>query len=240
MEIQLTRNYDEMSEVASEIVTKLIKRKSHAILGLATGSTPIGLYRCLIDEYNSGNVSFKNVTTCNLDEYIGLDSHHDQSYKHFMNTNLFDHIDINKENTHFPNGSAEDLDIECERYSNLLTSMPRDLQILGIGRNGHIGFNEPGTPFNSTTHVVTLDKKTIADNARFFESENEVPRLAITMGISEILNSKCVLLLASGKNKREAITKMLSKSPSPKCPASALLSHPNLIVVCTEHIRLVF
>lgn len=234
MKVIITENYEEMSKKASEIIIDLLKKKPACVLGLATGTTPIGLYENLIKAYRNGEVSFKDVTTANLDEYVGLTKDHNQSYAYFMRHNLFDHVDIKSENLNIPDGSKKDLDAECKRYSEFLKNHPQDLQVLGIGSNGHIGFNEPGTSFDSKTHVVNLTESTIKDNSRLFDSIEEVPTQAVTMGIGEIMKSKTVLILASGKNKAKAVYNTVKAEPSVETPASVLQNHPDCILIADK------
>lgn len=234
MKVIITENYEEMSKKASEIIIDLLKKKPACVLGLATGTTPIGLYENLIKAYRNGEVSFKDVTTANLDEYVGLTKDHNQSYAYFMRHNLFDHVDIKSENLNIPDGSKKDLDAECKRYSEFLKNHPQDLQVLGIGSNGHIGFNEPGTSFDSKTHVVNLTESTIKDNSRLFDSIEEVPTQAVTMGIGEIMKSKTVLILASGKNKAKAVYNTVKAETSVETPASVLQNHPDCILIADK------
>ncbi len=234
IKVIITENYDEMSDKAAEIVKDVVKANPNAVLGLATGSSPIGLYKNLIKYNKEGVISFKNVKTVNLDEYVGLGAESDQSYVYFMNYNLFDHVDIDKANTNLPNGKAADTDKECERYTNLLKSMPQDIQVLGIGSNGHIGFNEPGTPFDSHTHIVNLTENTIKDNSRLFERIEDVPRQALTMGILDVMQAKKVILVANGENKAKAVYGMVKGEITPNCPASVLQNHPDCILVCDK------
>lgn len=231
MKVIIVENYDEMSKIAAEIITDVVQANPRATLGLATGSTPIGCYKLLADYCNSKRVSFAGVKAVNLDEYVGLSASHNQSYAYFMRRNLFDNIDIDLSNTRIPNGEAEDVQLECRRYSDLLESVPRDVQVLGLGSNGHIGFNEPNTPFDSLTHLVDLTDNTIADNSRLFNDPNEVPRKAITMGIAEIMQARKIILLASGANKAQAVFSMVKGEVTNKCPASILQRHPDCTVV---------
>lgn len=231
MKIIITKDYDELSLKGAEIIAEVIKNNRCAVLGLATGSTPIGTYKNLIKMYTSGEISFKNVTSVNLDEYVGLGERSIQSYVSFMRENLFNKVDINLKNTHLPNGKAVDLNAECERYSRIVFSLTQDMQLLGLGSNGHIGFNEPFTEFDSVTHVVNLTENTIKDNSRLFEREEDVPSKAITMGISEIMQSKKILMLASGKNKAKAVYDMVKGDVTEKCPASVLQRHKDAILV---------
>ena len=231
MKILIAENIEDFNNLGAEVVANTIKNKNDATIGFATGSTPVGMYEKLIDMYNNNEISFKDITTFNLDEYVGLEKTHDQSYYYFMHEKLFDKVDINEEKVNFLSGVASDTKAECERYHNLLQQNEIDLQILGIGANGHIGFNEPFTDFNSVTREVKLTDKTISDNARFFNSIDEVPKSALTMGISEIMKAKKIILLANGKNKADAIYKMLEQEVSTECPASVLQLHNDVVVV---------
>lgn len=234
MKVIVTKDYHEMSKVASEIVSQVVLDNPHAVLGLATGSSPIGLYNNLIEMYEQGTLSFANVSTVNLDEYVGLNKDHPQSYAYFMRNILFDHIDIDLNNTHIPCGSAENLDEQCKQYSELLKNLRQDIQVLGIGSNGHIGFNEPNTPFDSQTHVVQLAESTIKDNSRLFNSIDEVPTQAITMGIANIMNARKIIVVANGANKADAVQKMVEGQVSESCPASVLQRHSDVVLVCDE------
>lgn len=230
MKIIITKDYNSVSLEAGKIIADEVEKNPRAVLGLATGSSPIGIYRYLIACHKEG-LSFASVTTANLDEYVGIPAEHNQSYRYFMKDNLFSHIDIKQENIHFPDGSATDLDAECARYSAFLSKTPRSIQLLGIGANGHIGFNEPGTPFDTETHTVDLKESTIRDNARFFSSENEVPRRAVTMGIKNILQAKRIILVATDTKKAQAIANMMKGDISPECPASALRLHDDVYII---------
>lgn len=226
--------YDQMSRTAANIIAAQIIMKPDSVLGLATGSSPIGTYKRLIEMNKSGDLDFSGITTVNLDEYCGLSGSHDQSYRYFMNTNLFDHINIKKENTHVPDGVAEDYDEECRRYDKLIEELGGiDLQLLGIGHNGHIGFNEPDEVFEKYTHVVDLKQSTIDANSRFFAKKEDVPRQAITMGIKTIMSAKKILLIASGADKKEILERALYGPITPNVPASVLQLHPDLTVVCS-------
>jgi len=232
MKVIITVNYEEMSKKAAEIVKKQIKEKPNTVLGLATGSTPLGMYKHLIEMYKRGEIDFSNVITFNLDEYIGLSPDHPQSYHYFMFHNFFNHINIKKENVHIPNGIAEDLEEECRKYEEEIEKAGGiDLQILGIGVNGHIGFNEPEESIETKTHVVTLTEDTINANKRFFKSAEEVPRKAITMGLGSIMKAKKIVLLASGKNKAEAIKETIKGQLTTKVPATVLALHPDVIII---------
>ncbi|XMB87104.1 glucosamine-6-phosphate deaminase [Mycoplasmatota bacterium WC44] len=231
MEVIVVDNYDKLSKKAFEIVKESIINKPNANLGLATGSTPLGLYKEMVKEFENSKTSYKNVKTFNLDEYIGLSQDNEQSYFKFMRNNLFDYIDIDFENTYIPFGTASNVENECVRYNTILEENIVDLQVLGIGVNGHIGFNEPGSLFYEGVHVVKLDERTRNDNARFFESKNQVPTSAITMGIKNILSCKKILLLASGKAKAKAIYEMIHGDILETMPASALRVHPNVVII---------
>ncbi len=229
------KDYQELSKVAGEIMLNVIKEKPNCTLGLATGSSPIGLYQYLINAYKKGEISFKNVKTYNLDEYCELPREHPESYYSFMHTNLFNHVDILEENVHLPSSLGKDLQKNCQEYSDALNKATIDIQLLGIGANGHIGFNEPGTSFDSETLVVTLTEKTRRDNARFFDNDiNKVPTHAITMGIKNIMNAKEVLLVASGENKAEAIYQLVHGEITEDFPASALKKHPGVVTVVAD------
>lgn len=222
-----------MSAKAAASVIRLLQTKPDAVLGLATGSTPLGLYRLLVAAYVDGKIDFSGVTTFNLDEYIGLPAEHPQSYHAYMHTHLFRHINIQPEQTHIPNGTADDPDVECRRYETLISSSNGiDLQLLGLGENGHIGFNEPGADPYGRTHVTKLTESTRKANARFFNHAEEVPRYAITMGLGSILaHSKRILLLAAGEHKAEAVYRMLEEKVTNHCPASYLQTHPMTEIV---------
>ncbi len=234
MKVIITKNYDEMSAEAYKIMKEVVTSNPSAILGLATGSTPIGLYKNMIEDCKNGAVSYKNIKTVNLDEYAGLDYSSDQSYVYFMRHNLFDHIDIDLKNTNIENGKAENAEEECARYNALLETMQQDIQILGIGSNGHIAFNEPGTPFGSVTHVVALAESTIKDNSRMFASIDEVPTKAFTMGLKNIMNAKKIVILANGANKAKAVYGLVKGEVTQTVPASVLQLHPDCTLICDE------
>lgn len=234
MKVIVCKNTEELANEALKVMLDVIKSKESPIIGLATGSSPIGLYNAMIRDHKENGTSYKNVKSVNLDEYVGLGIESDQSYVYFMNDNLFKSIDIDKKNTNLPNGKAADMNAECERYTALLDSMPQDIQLLGIGGNGHIGFNEPGTPFDSTTHIVELQERTRLDNARFFSSLDEVPTHAITMGIKNIMNAKKILVVANGKGKADAVYSMVKGEITEACPASVLQKHNDVIVIVDE------
>ncbi|MDE6398036.1 MAG: glucosamine-6-phosphate deaminase [Clostridiales bacterium] len=231
MQIIVCEDYEQMSFHGAEIIKGILRENPAAVLGLATGSTPIGMYALLVKACAAGEVSFEKVRTVNLDEYVGLGERDEQSYVHFMRENLFGKVNINIKNTNLPNGKATDFAAECARYSALLATMPQDIQVLGLGSNGHIGFNEPGTPFDGKTYVVDLTESTIRDNARLFAKEEDVPKKAITMGISEIMRAKRILLMASGKNKAKAVFGMVKGEVTENCPASILQRHNNVTLV---------
>ncbi len=220
-----------MSHLAAKFLIKQVLHKPSSVLGLATGSTPTGTYENVIEDHRKNQTSYEQVQTVNLDEYVGLTPTDPTSYRYFMENNLFQHIDIKAKNTHIPNGKANDLQAECSRYEQLLRELGVDIQLLGIGRNGHIGFNEPGTSFQTKTHVIELAESTRKANARFFDSLEQVPNSAITMGIDSILQSKEIILLASGKNKANAIKQLASEQIDKFFPASALHQHPNVTVI---------
>lgn len=234
MKVIIAKDYDDMSKKAYEVMKSVVTAKDDAILGLATGSSPIGLYKCMIEDYEKGNVSYKKVHSVNLDEYIGQGVGDEQSYVEFMRNNLFNHIDIDIKNTDLPSGKAADMQKECDRYNKKLEGLSQDIQVLGIGSNGHIGFNEPNTPFGSETHVVDLTANTIKDNARFFKSIDEVPTQAISMGIKNVMHAKKILLVASGANKADAIKATVEGPVTEKVPASVLQLHPDCYIVVDE------
>ncbi|WP_416144021.1 glucosamine-6-phosphate deaminase [Planococcus koreensis] len=232
MKVEVVENYDEMSSRAADIMEAQILRNPRSVLGLATGSTPLGLYRKLAEGVRQRQLSYKQVKTINLDEYRGLNRSHPNSYHKFMNDHLFDHLDIDMRHTYLPDGQASSVEEECRRYEALIDRLgPIHLQILGLGTNGHIGFNEPGTPEDSLTHCVELDESTRINNARFFSSLEEVPTHAITMGIASILKSDKILLLASGKKKGEAVKRLLEKQPGEEFPASFLWKHEDVTLI---------
>ena len=239
-------NYSEISKEAAEFVAEKIRRKPNIVLGLATGSTPLGLYKELIKMHKEQGLDFSEVITFNLDEYIGLPPDHDQSYYYFMNENLFKHINININNVHVPNGIYGDIQIGrsgsdpkideyCRWYEERIKSFGGlDLQILGIGSNAHIAFNEPGSSLGSRTRIKTLTEKTRQDNSRFFESMDEVPKYAITMGIGTIMEAREVILLASGKGKSQAVLNSVEKPITAMCPASMLQMHRRAIIIVDQ------
>ncbi|MGL4799828.1 MAG: glucosamine-6-phosphate deaminase [Cellulosilyticaceae bacterium] len=235
MTIYVTENYDAMSAQGANLIANLLKVKPNAVLGLATGGTPVGMYKELITKNKVGEISFKEVSSYNLDEYYPIEKSNDQSYDYFMKDNLFNHVDIDVTRTHIPNGMAANSTEESKAYDALVRATGGvDIQVLGIGSNGHIGFNEPSDVFEPATHRVQLDERTIKDNARFFGSIEEVPTEAITMGIGTIMTAKSILLLASGKGKAPILAEMLTGKVDPRVPASILQFHPNVTVVLDE------
>ena len=228
-------DYTAMSRQAANLISAQVIVKPNCVLGLATGSTPIGTYKQLIEWYNKGDLSFANVRSVNLDEYKGLSGDHDQSYRYFMQNNLFNHVDIDVANTSVPNGKAEGADAECAAYDAHIRELGGiDLQLLGMGHNGHIGFNEPADEFVGPTHVVELAQSTIDANKRFFASEADVPRQALTMGMAAILQARSVVVVVSGEDKAEIVHKAFFGPITPHVPASLLQLHPNVTVVGDE------
>ncbi len=235
MKIYSAQDYQSMSRKAANILSAHVILKPGSVLGLATGSTPIGMYKQLIEWYNKGDIDFSQVHTVNLDEYLGLAPTHDQSYRYFMQTNLFDHVNVPPENTNVPNGLAPDPEAECARYNQVIAGLGGiDVQVLGMGHNGHIGFNEPEEAFELETHVVNLTDNTIDANARFFASRDEVPRQAITMGIKSIMQARHILVVVSGADKAEIVKRAFFGPVTPKVPASILQMHPHVSLVADE------
>lgn len=235
MKIIRTKDYEEMSRKAANLISAQILLKPDCVLGLATGSTPIGIYDQLVEWYKKGDLDFSTVKTVNLDEYKGLTRDNEQSYYYFMHHHLFDRVNIDEENTHVPNGQVENGDEECLRYEALIKSMGGvDLQLLGLGRNGHIGFNEPAVDFPKITHCVDLTESTIEANKRFFASADEVPRQAYTMGIGTIMKADKILVVANGEDKADAVAAMVQGKINPEVPASILQLHNNVILVADE------
>lgn len=235
MRIYKGKDYADMSRKAANIISAQVIMKPDCVLGLATGSTPIGLYQQLVAWYEKGDLDFSEVRTVNLDEYKGLSRENDQSYYYFMHHNLFDHVNLPAENSHLPNGMEPDSDKECRRYSELIRSMGGvDLQLLGIGHNGHIGFNEPGDAFDNDVHCVNLTQSTIEANKRFFASADDVPKQAYTMGIKTIMQAKKILIVASGEDKADIVRDAFFGPITPKVPASVLQLHNDVTLVADE------
>jgi len=233
MKVLVFKSYEELSKAAADMVAKQVKEKTNSILGLATGSSPVGMYKELVKMYKNGEVDFSKVVSYNLDEYCGLGADSDQSYRYFMQENLFN--ETNFKETFVPNGLAKDFNVECERYEKMMESAGYvDLQVLGIGGNAHIGFNEPADHFALNTQLVNLTKETIDANARFFASASDVPTKAITMGIGTIFKSKKIILVASGKGKQEAIFATVKGKITPNAPSSILQLHPDVTILIDE------
>ena len=235
MQIIKAKDYSEMSRRAAQIISAQILMKPDCVLGLATGSTPVGAYKQLAEWYSQGELDFSAVTTINLDEYKGLSRDNDQSYYYFMNEHLFSKVNIDKNRTFLPDGTEADSETACRKYNEIIhASGGADLQLLGIGHNGHIGFNEPGDCFEKETHCVTLSERTIQANTRFFASEKDVPRQAYTMGIQTILSARKILLAASGEDKADAVKAAFYGPVTPRVPASILQFHPDVVLVADE------
>ena len=235
MKVILCENYEEMSAKAANIFAAQLTLKPDSILGLATGSTPVGMYKKRIEKNEAGEIDFSAVKTFNLDEYYPIKRDNSQSYFTFMNENLFSHINIDMANTHVPNGETDDAEAECKEYEKKLAAAGGvDLQVLGIGQNGHIAFNEPDDALFSYTHVTDLTKSTIEANSRFFDSEKDVPTQAITMGMASIMSAKKIVLLANGANKKDAVKALLDDKITPSVPATLLKIHPDVILICDK------
>lgn len=235
MKIIRAKDYDDMSRKAANVLAAQVLLKPDSVLGLATGSSPLGMYQQLIERCKKGDISFAKVVSINLDEYAGLAPEHPQSYRYFMDHNLFNHIDIPPASTHLPNGLAEDATGECERYEALIASHGGiDMQLLGLGNNGHIGFNEPGGSFEKATHKVQLTESTIDANKRFFDSLDEVPRYAYTMGIRAIMQARRVLLVVAGSQKAQIVREAFFGPVTPEVPASILQLHGDVTLVGDE------
>ena len=235
MIIYAGKDYNDVSRKAANIMSAQIIMKPDAVLGLATGSTPVGMYKQLIEWYKKGDLDFAKVTSVNLDEYKGLSGDNDQSYRYFMNTNLFDHVNIDKTKTYVPNGLEEDSDKACADYNEIIRSVGGiDIQLLGIGGNGHIGFNEPDSCFSKYTHKVALSESTIAANTRFFDREEDVPRQAISMGMQAITQARKILLIASGPDKADALCACCFGPVTPQVPASILQLHQDVTIIADE------
>ena len=232
MEVVVKDSYEEVSKLSAELIADVIRRKPRAVLGLATGSTPLGTYKELIRLHKQEGLDFSRVITFNLDEYVGLTHDHPQSYHYLMWENLFKHINVNAKNVHIPDGTAKDIPAFCRWYEEQIVKCGGlDVQLLGIGSNGHIAFNEPGSSLGSRTRVKTLDDKTRQDNARFFRSLNEVPKYAITMGIGTIMDARQLVLLANGPGKAEAISKTCEGPITAMVPATVVQLHPKATIV---------
>ncbi|RKN85536.1 glucosamine-6-phosphate deaminase [Paenibacillus ginsengarvi] len=240
MNILTFRSTDELNEAGASIITGLVQTNPRAVLGLATGGTPVGIYEEIVNTHRKGMVSFKSATSFNLDEYVGIPVDHPESYRTYMNHHLFSHVDFAPERTFIPNGNASDLEQECARYNQLLDDAKQiDLQLLGLGHNGHIGFNEPDHALVSGTHIVKLKDETREANARFFDSIDEVPTHALTMGVGTILKAKMILLVVRGADKAEIVHRALNGPITTECPASLLQTHPHVVVLLdTESGRL--
>jgi len=235
MQLIQAKDYDDMSRKAANIISAQVILKPNCVLGLATGSTPLGTYSNLIDWYKKGDLDFSQVSSVNLDEYRGLPADNDQSYRYFMKTNLFDQVNIYQSRTYVPNGMEPDSDKACRDHDNIINELGGiDLQLLGLGLNGHIGFNEPADEFPKGTHCVDLTQSTIEANSRFFASIDEVPTQAYTMGIQSIMLAKKILIIASGANKAEIIAKAFLGPVTPEVPASILQMHPDVTLVADE------
>lgn len=235
MRIIEAENYQDMSRKAANIISAQMIMKPDSVLGLATGSSPVGIYEQLVEWYKKGDLDFSKITTVNLDEYKGLNRENDQSYYYFMHQHLFDHVNVRPECTHVPDGTEPDSQKECKRYEELVDSLGgADLQLLGLGHNGHIGFNEPAPVFEKATHCVDLTESTIEANKRFFASADEVPRQAYTMGIGTIMKAKKVLVVVSGEDKAEIVAKAFYGDVTPEVPASILQMHQDVTVVADK------
>lgn len=232
MKVIVLKDYNEICKKAAQLFAEHIKNTKNPVLGLATGSTPIGVYQELIRKYQKGEIDFSGVITFNLDEYYGLSSSHSQSYHYFMRNTFFKYINIKEENIHLLKGNSENITKECKQYEELIKkSGGIDLQILGIGRNGHIGFNEPDVSLNTKTHLVNLSNETIRENSRFFANIDDVPKQAITMGIGTIMRAKKIVLLASGRKKAHIIERTINGKVSTRIPSTVLKLHNDVIII---------
>ncbi|HPO27788.1 MAG TPA: glucosamine-6-phosphate deaminase [Petrotogaceae bacterium] len=235
MKILVCKDYEELSRKSAEIIVSQVNQKKDSVLGLATGGTPVGMYQELVKSYREGKVDFGKVITFNLDEYYGVDPKNVNSYHYYMNTNFFDHVNIDRKSINIPNGMSKDIEKECREYDEKIQSLGGiDLQILGVGLNGHIGFNEPARELMSTTHITDLTKETINANARFFEDISQVPTKAITVGMATILRSKKIVVLINGKNKSKIFDKITGKKITTQIPATLLQLHPDVTIVVDE------
>lgn len=231
MNIKIFAGQEELDRHAAELLLQIVRQQKQPVLGLATGSTPIGIYQAIVRAAKQSGLSFRHATTYNLDEYVGLAPEHEQSYRYYMETHLFRHLDISPSQTHIPDGLAADLQAECHRYDEMLAAQPLDVQLLGIGHNGHIGFNEPAEELRSGTHVVQLKEETRAANARFFQNPDDVPDRALTMGVGAILKAKQIILVARGADKAEIVKQALRGPITTRIPASLLQTHANVTVL---------
>ncbi|MCI9034679.1 MAG: glucosamine-6-phosphate deaminase [Lachnospiraceae bacterium] len=235
MKIYRAKDYNDMSRKAANLISAQILLKPNCVLGLATGSTPLGTYRQLVERYNQGDLDFSEITTVNLDEYKGLTHDNSQSYYYFMNENLFSKVNINKSKVFLPDGTEPDSETACQKYNEILHAVGViDLQLLGLGHNGHIGFNEPADFFTTETHCITLSERTIQANARFFATAEEVPRQAYTMGIKTIMSAEKVLVVISGEDKADIVKKAFFGPITPQVPASILQLHRNAVIIADE------
>lgn len=235
MKVIITKTPEDMGKKAAEMIAAEMERHPTPVLGLATGSTPVTCYKELIRMHKKEGLDFSTTVTFNLDEYVGLKPDHDQSYRCFMNTNLFDHININKKSTHVPDGMAKNIDVFCGEYEDMICEIGGiHIQLLGIGGNGHIAFNEPGSSLACRTKKTSLTQKTIEDNARFFKRKEDVPTKAVTMGIGTIMDAQRIILLASGANKADAVAQALEGPVTARVPASALQLHPDVTYIITK------
>lgn len=234
MTIYVMDDYEQMSEKAASFIVAQVMIKPESVLGLATGSTPEGMYKSLVQRYKAHDVDFSETTTFNLDEYYPIEAANEQSYYSYMYRNFFDHVNVPKDRIHIPDGQAEDVEAFCASYDAAINEEIIDLQILGIGNNGHIGFNEPDIRFETGTHRVTLDEETIEANARFFQSVDEVPKEALSMGIRNIMHSKKIVLIANGKGKAQAVHEMIFGDVTPQLPASILQLHNDVTVILDQ------
>ena len=235
MKILKFASYEDMSAAAAEILAKQINIKNDSVLVLATGSTPVGMYKKLVEMNKSGLVDFSKIKTVNLDEYYPISPDNKQSYRYFMNENLFDHVNIDKANTYVPDGAAEDADLACENHEKIIKALG-GIDILGIGQNGHIGFNEPEENLSLFTHKTALTENTIQANSRFFSEDEVMPTYALTMGIGTIFSAKKILLLINGKNKRAAFEQLFTDKISTSCPATLLKLHHNVTILCDSEV----
>lgn len=235
MKIIAMENYVKMSRLAADIFEEIINSKRKCVIGLATGETPIGMYNCLVEDYKTGKIDFSDVSSVNLDEYYPIAPTDAQSYRYFMNSHLFDKVNIDLKNTFVPDGQAVDVAKSCENYEKNIDALGGiDIQVLGIGRNGHIGFNEPDSELFPFTHITNLTPDTINANSRFFENESDIPKQAITMGIQSIFKARKIIILASGAGKADAVNKMVHGNISTRCPASLLRLHPDVTLICDK------